>query len=320
MRLPDKKPKQKGTVVAVCNQLKKHRDSITVPIVFEDLNDIKKSLEDVISNDPEFFYVQNFYLFASRASVTINPIYLLAKDDVDNIRSLCEKQAGKIIDKTVGKSEYDKARLIHDTLAKNITYKDDGKYNRHTIVGPLIERKAVCDGYSKAFSYILTKIGIENLLIRGSAKSPTSTKEEPHAWNMVKLNGYWCHVDVTFDSTLSNDFLRHDYFCLTDSMITMDHKYDETAYPVAEMKGMDYYTANKCLMVGRESFKNYIMAGLRDNKAIIPVKLPSDVPDNNLIDKVSNTLQELLMSQRINTNYTIEYNLAQRVFIIRFDM
>ena len=251
-------------------------------------------------------------------SAIIRPVYLYSKKEVEDIKAICNNQVVKIIKKAEGCCEYEKASRIHDVLARNISYQNDGKNDRHTIVGPLIERKAVCDGYSKAYSYVLSKIGMESIVVRGTATNPALAIEESHAWNMIRINGNWCHVDVTFDSTLSDDFQRHDYFGLSDRMISADHQYNKAMYPHADKRGMDYYSINGCLMVGRESFRKCIISGLDNNKSVIPIKLPDDVPNNNLLEKVSRTLQDILLAQRGGINYTIDYNLAQRIFIIRF--
>jgi transglutaminase/protease-like cytokinesis protein 3 len=96
----------------------------------------------------------------------------------------------------------------------------DGKQNNyevHTIIGPLLKRKCVCDGFSKLYKLVLDELGIENYLIYGKGFVHTLSDSEEHAWNLVKIDNDFYHVDVTYDATLSmHDYIRYDYFLIDD--------------------------------------------------------------------------------------------------------
>ena len=49
-----------------------------------------------------------------------------------------------------------------------------------------------------------------------------------HAWNLVKVNGKWLHVDVTFDDPIvngsnTNKTPRYTYFLKTSAQMRKDH-------------------------------------------------------------------------------------------------
>lgn len=73
----------------------------------------------------------------------------------------------------------------------------------------------VCEGYSRCFNLLLEKAGIETTLV--SAVS--------HAWNLVKLNGKWYHMDVTWDDLFKDHpdlypgFSTYTYCFAPDSLI-----------------------------------------------------------------------------------------------------
>ncbi|MCR5302174.1 MAG: hypothetical protein K6E49_07005 [Lachnospiraceae bacterium] len=116
------------------------------------------------------------------------------------------------IDLTASASEIE--RQIHDKLIDTVTY-DHDLLNRdlmegdlgHTAYGALVAdssglaNRAVCDGYAKAFQYLLRQAGINAAVVTGEADSDSGTLSEqgPHAWNIVELDGDWYEVDSCWD-------------------------------------------------------------------------------------------------------------------------
>ncbi|MDY3869088.1 MAG: transglutaminase domain-containing protein, partial [Pyramidobacter sp.] len=91
----------------------------------------------------------------------------------------------------------------------------------------LVKREGTCDGYSAAFQLLCRLAGVESLIIRGKTGGR-------HSWNMVRVDGQWRHIDVTWDDPLPDTPCRvvYDYFMLTDSQISKDHSW-EGDYPAA---------------------------------------------------------------------------------------
>lgn len=76
----------------------------------------------------------------------------------------------------------------YDTAAADI--RDTSPLAR-TAYSVFIRKKAVCEGYTMAYRYLLKKWNIpcEEIL----------SKEMNHCWNYVNIRGKWYHVDVTYD-------------------------------------------------------------------------------------------------------------------------
>lgn len=95
-------------------------------------------------------------------------------------------------------TEREKCRAIFRWVANNIKYDyevmNDFKKDR---VDPLVvykSKKAVCAGYASLFQAMCEEAKIKCLYITGEAK-PSGIR---HAWNMVKLDGSWYVMDVTW--------------------------------------------------------------------------------------------------------------------------
>lgn len=137
--------------------------------------------------------------------------------------------AGKVV--KAGDDDLEKILLLHDYLVTECTY-DNGGSNAsgyypdddYTAYGALVKRKAVCNGYAFAFSWLAKDLGIETYIV--------ASESMDHAWNLVKLKGAWYHIDVTRDDPvfgkgitffgLKNEdasdegYVSHEYFLRSD--------------------------------------------------------------------------------------------------------
>ena len=105
------------------------------------------------------------------------------------------------IDMSFANSDHKKVMMIHDWLCRNVVYTDrlpgDDKDHKGDIYGVFVEKKAVCEGYTKAFTYLCHQYGLDCVGVTGSTYKSGGASD--HAWNLVKVDGSWYYVDVTWD-------------------------------------------------------------------------------------------------------------------------
>lgn len=127
---------------------------------------------------------------------------ILRYHDKERMEAL-NKEIDKAIEEAIlpGMTELDKIMSVHDYLIREGIYDNDYYNDRENISldsfephGILIDKVGVCDSYTKAMSLILNKIGIETKYVGAFCDEDVS-----HAWNLVKLNDHWYHVDATWD-------------------------------------------------------------------------------------------------------------------------
>lgn len=228
------------------NNLKKENYIIDFSTTFNDLLNksagkyklnkaFQSALDAFFYDHPEIFYIDVSKITLTVKSSTIlnkttyrveivpsdNKNYLLntfeSEEEVDIAISQIENIKNNIITKIFNKNIYTQILNAHDTLASHIEYdSNSNKENAHNIYGALIEKKAVCEGYAKAFKYILDNLNVECILVSGNATN-SSNKTESHMWNYVKLNNSWYGVDLTWDDPIiiggsSKNNIRHSYF------------------------------------------------------------------------------------------------------------
>jgi len=234
-------------------------------------NAFQLSINALLLDHPEIFYldVTKMYMFTESTTtfagttykISIGPdgnnSYLLSGfnsiDDVIAAEYNIQSVLNGIVAGVSG-STYDKILQVHNYLVDNITY-DSSESDfeiTHTLYGALINRVAVCDGYAKAFKYILDNLDISCVEICGIAQNSSGITES-HAWNDVLLDGKWFAIDVTWDDPiiiggngkLTNE-LRYSYFLKGSDTFYNTHQEDgfivsngEFIYPVISSVG--YY-------------------------------------------------------------------------------
>jgi len=125
-----------------------------------------------------------------------------SKNDIDKYEQQIEYVKNQILSQIEGRTDYQKIKLIHDYLIDSVEYESDlTQGNIYNMYGALVQKRCVCEGYAKAFQYLMNEIGIDNTIVIGTGTN-SKGKTESHAWNYVKLNGNWYAVDVTWDDPI----------------------------------------------------------------------------------------------------------------------
>ena len=74
--------------------------------------------------------------------------------------------------------------MVHDYLVDNINYDTSlSNQNIYNIYGALINRKCVCEGYARAFKYLLDELNIPCVMVIVTGTN-SQGETENHAWNM----------------------------------------------------------------------------------------------------------------------------------------
>lgn len=120
-----------------------------------------------------------------------------------------------------GDSDFAKILKLHDWIVKNVAYGMSAN-TADFAVGALANKRAVCAGYAQCYQFLLSQTGVDSIYIAAN------TKKEPHAWNLVKYEGHWFHVDCTWDRGVGpNPTVKHDYFMKSDDEFNEDGAHTE---------------------------------------------------------------------------------------------
>ncbi|HEY8892946.1 MAG TPA: DUF5050 domain-containing protein [Clostridium sp.] len=138
-------------------------------------------------------------------------------------------------------SELEKELALHEYVVKNTAYDYENYINQtvpedsYTAYGVLIKGKAVCEGYADTMKLLLNLAGIEAKVVEGYAG-------ESHAWNIVRIDGKYYHLDATWDdpSPDEGNKVRYTYFNLSDVEMAKSHVWIRGNYQICDSEKFQY--------------------------------------------------------------------------------
>lgn len=197
-------------------------------------SDVKLAYWAFDYDNPQFFWLGNGYSYSMKGNgdiTAVTPQYSRSASEAERLQPLFEEAANKIITKALAQDNlFDRVKVMHDEIIDMTTYTTKGSSSKSEADGPLLDGKALCEGYSKAFMYLCQSVGIPCVCVAGTAG-------EPHMWNMIQLDGEWYNMDVTWD-----DIGTYDYFCISTKKIQEDHTF-ENLFPIPSATS-DKYSYN----------------------------------------------------------------------------
>ena len=203
-------------------------------------------------------------------------------------------------DKTLAAHDWLVANIEYDDTISSDS-EENGSF------GAIVLRRTMCQGYAEALELLLkcytdieiTQIVGEALNVSGSDVDLTETEDidveidsvvaasiiagnsgadgsQPidavgewggHAWNLVKFNGAWYHIDTTFDDPKDNvpGRVSHIYFGQTDEIMLNNHKWAQEFFPVANTENFFYFKKNGLYTVGWHEFEFTLSGQLAEN-------------------------------------------------------
>ncbi len=222
---------------------------------------------------------------ASSSRMTLTFEYKYSKEEfkkrLDNVRTALNKARHVVANLiTSGMGDFEKELVLHDYIVNNAKY-DIENYKKNTIpdssfeeYGALVLGVAVCEGYSRAMKLMCDLSGIECIIVTGTSIS--RGVQEGHAWNIVKIDGEYCHLDTTYDDPVMDDgtnMLIHDYFNLPDSEMMLYCDWDKAAYPACTSTENSYFTKYNMVARDKTAFSKAVQDGIEKRNSTIELKV-----------------------------------------------
>lgn len=178
----------------------------------------------ILNQHPEMFYVEGGVgcLCVGNDVMNLTISYSMKQEEIKTVQQQMDAAVNEVLVLiSQDMEEYEKALVVHDWLVNYCRYDYENceantiPASSYSAYGALAYGVAVCDGYSKAYQYILDyKLGIDCYRITSNTMN--------HAWNLIELDGKYYHVDTTWDDPVRDKIgqVLHDNFLLSDSGIT----------------------------------------------------------------------------------------------------
>lgn len=207
---------------------------------------LSEAVQEVTDTYPllmiENFYGKTYQDSKGNMSAQINFKYPL---QVANTLKKYDKEALNQMTQLINTSikspmkDYEIEQVLLMGLMNQVTYSlhEDASINAtsmtHTLQGAFTgDKKIVCDGYAKAVMYLMNMVGIPTQFITGTSTDSTG-KSVGHAWNLVKIQGAYYHVDSTWADQHFEEVGLYDYINELDAYMAKDHSWNTQVYPKA---------------------------------------------------------------------------------------
>ncbi len=216
---------------------------------------------------PEIFWVSGFKYkyYQDSPNLIMIPEYLFEKNKIQEHQKALKARVEKLVRPAQKMSEWEKEKYIHDFICENVRYDKLKKPYSHEIIGPLGQGVGVCEGIAKSVKVLCDALGVW-CMIALCGNNPEKGIKYRHTWNIVRINGTYYHLDVTFDNSLSREKkygdgtrgaggkdagakagekIRYDYFNLDDKAVFRDHEPLITPAPSCTDGDHFYYREKK---------------------------------------------------------------------------
>jgi hypothetical protein len=129
-------------------------------------------------------------------------------------------------------SDYALVKAVYAYVTENVTYdtEHDSTYQpMYSAYAAAVTGTAVCQGYASYLYRLLLTLGVDCRCVTGNVSGGL------HAWNIVKIDGYYYNVDATWDAGKET----WQWFLKSDLTFSLDHGWkDESlsaSYPISEL-------------------------------------------------------------------------------------
>ena len=266
---------------------------------------------------PELFYGVGFRyrFYPNGARMDILPEYLFEKGKIKEHQKAMKARVEKLLRPTLGMGLWQKEQYIHDFICQNVHYDKLKKAYSHEIIGPLGQGVGVCEGIAKTVKLLCDALGIWCIIAISDA-NPDKKIKYRHAWNVVRLEGHYYHLDATFDNTLTaGGEIRYDYFNLDDKRLFQDHEPALYAIPHCGDGNRFYYREKKLSFTRPEEVPGRAAQAVRKGKDLL-----FHWRGGSLNREVVNQLLEILEKEAIKKgkHARVSLNWPQAVFHVTF--
>ena len=323
--------KEKAVYTALYRGIIEHKKHIDLPFDIE--GEMYEKIYTILEKqESELFYIDYAFYVAEkirRARIDFNTN---EKETASKMLEI-EKKRDKILADVDKKwTAEEKAKYIHDYLTKNCRYVIE--YNRFngTAYGCLVEGEARCEGYAKAFDYLMEALGVRTVVITG-----TTDEGEAHAWNKFEgSDGKWYNVDVTWDDNDGVEEGNHCYFMSSSEAFYKTHTPNDVyadenlIFNSKEYSGSGknyYYKMNKLYATDEEDAEEILareIADYNEQKKYMEIEFADSklydkfikkyFTDGEIVDVIAQENPELIKYEKYNS-FSIMENKDENIIV-----
>lgn len=215
-------PKQRRVYDLIYRAWFAKKGRVSMPAYLLDTETSSDIVQAVAKDHPEIFWV-NYYqynIWKSPLKAELRFTLYFPIKEINRLETEATAWKRRISSQLPGHfSCSEKAWVLFDYLARQVTYGSQRSSYSHTIIGPMSKHNhvSVCEGIAKSFKFLCDEGGIPCVIVFGYADFGLG-QAGPHAWNIIDTEFGRKHIDVTAELELAHmkgkatqtDFLHTD--------------------------------------------------------------------------------------------------------------
>lgn len=189
-----------------------------------DKNSFQNAVRAVLTDNPHFYWFEGKMSVKSfRKRAIVSPHYIYNYSEIATAEGAISYILSDLM-KYKYDNEYKKARILYDWILDNASY--SAAFSGQNLYNVFVNKEAVCKGLSKAYQFLLMKLGMFSTIVFGKIGG-----QSRHIWNVVELEGNYYNVDVSlgykvFDYLYTGADINNRYraFLKSDEQFSQTHE------------------------------------------------------------------------------------------------
>jgi hypothetical protein len=153
----------------------------------------------------------------------------------NEVKRFAREKVKELINEEDG--NYTRIKALHSFMVNAFQYDLSENEKIHEPYYLIQNNKGVCSAYAGLLYELLLAAGYEaRIVLNGATAKNPSGEDISHAWNLVKINGCWYHIDATWDDPVTPYNINSpnlNYFLKSDGVMAKDHSWNKNVYPEA---------------------------------------------------------------------------------------
>ena len=205
-----------------------------IPISTNSQKELAYAFQCMYNDHPEIFWIDGFvytkHMSGKKvAHLSFGGRYTYTESECKQYQAKVDTVVHDCVNRVAKNStDYDKVKYVYEYLINNTDYVI-GSQDNQNILSVFLYGESVCQGYAKAAQYLLNEMGVQCTMVAGVVSTG-----EGHAWNLVKADGRYYHMDATWGDINYNDSsgigtasaVNYDYMLVTTDEIEKSRTID----------------------------------------------------------------------------------------------
>ena len=241
-------------------------------------------------------------LFGANATLTVSNVFSAVQirkidQQIESVYRTLSEQLANV------KTDLEKEQAVCEYLIANTTYEINNLYNQNAAT-VICNHKGQCSGIAKAAKLLLNRFGIDTIIVNGTASDASTGVVGPHTWNIVKIDGEYFHLDVTFllgGNIQKSKPYRFIYCNYSDADIRKDHVWDESSTPrcqkaLASMNNVGGSQSTSTIISSLFELRSCLKKSIVDCKHCLVFESKIQLPAEKMMSEVQNCCRDVISS------------------------